>query len=261
MCRRARRPILRVAALAPLGSNGYTAAVQTVIVIPARWGATRLPGKPLADLMGRPLVVHVWDRARQSARATRVLVATDDHRIARVIERAGGEAVLTPPGLASGTDRCAWVLDHLPLHAEIIVNLQGDMPLVAPADLDRLIAHLQQHPAQVATAWRPLAAGAAANPARVKVVATPAQRALYFSRSAIPAGGPFRGHVGVYAFRAAALRHFASLPSTPLQRTEDLEQLRLLEHDVAIDVVEFVHDCPSVDTPADLDALRARLAA
>ncbi len=235
--------------------------MNSIAVIPARWAATRLPGKPLADLHGRPLVVHALDRARRARRISRVLVATDDKRIADAVAAEGGEAVLTPGTLSSGSDRCAWTVAHLGLAPDVVVNLQGDMPLVHPDDLDRLVEHLTHARAPVATGWRPLAEQDAHNPARVKVVATRSQRALYFSRAAVPSSGPWRVHVGVYAFRTEVLLQFAALPASPLQTAEDLEQLRLLESDVEIDVIPFAHDCPSVDTPADLDAVRTRLAA
>lgn len=235
--------------------------MKSIVVIPARWAATRLPGKPLADLLGRPLVVHVLDRARKAQQVSRVLVATDDERIAEAVATAGGEAVLTPSTLPSGTDRCAWAVAHLGLTPDAVVNLQGDMPLVDPRDLDRLVNHLGRSHAPVATGWRPLSGAEATDPARVKVVASESQRALYFSRAAVPSGGPWRVHVGVYAFRTEALFRFSALPASPLQVAEDLEQLRLLENDFSIDVIPFEYDCPSVDTPADLDALRTRLAA
>lgn len=235
--------------------------MNSIAVIPARWAATRLPGKPLADLQGRPLVVHVLDRAQRARRISRVLVATDDKRIADAVVAEGGEVVLTPSTLASGTDRCAWAVTKLGLSPDVVVNVQGDMPLVHPDDLDRLVEHLHHAQAPVATGWRPLADEEAHNPARVKVVATERHRALYFSRAAVPSAGPWRVHVGVYAFRTQALLHFASLPASPLQVAEDLEQLRLLESHVEIDVIPFAHDCLSVDTPADLDAVRTHLAA
>lgn len=249
------------AALAQCEGSGYSGAVNSIVVIPARWAATRLPGKPLADLQGRPLVVHVLDRARKAERVSRVLVATDDPRIVRVVTAAGGEAVLTPSALPSGSDRCAWAVSHLGLCPDAVINLQGDMPLVHPADIDRLVAHLERTTASVATGWRPLPEDEAHNPARVKVVASKTHQALYFSRAAVPFAGPWRVHVGVYAFRTEALFRFTDLSASPLQQAEDLEQLRLLENNVKIDVIPFAHDCPSIDTPADLDALRVRLAA
>ena len=191
----------------------------------------------------------------------RVVVATDDDRIQAAVEGAGGEVVRTSPALASGSDRCAAAVAALGLESAVVLNVQGDVPLVEPADLDRLVAAFDQPGVTVATGSRPLEPAHRGNPARVKVVTTLDGRALYFSRAAVPHGGPWQLHVGLYAFRASALRAFAALPRSPLERSEDLEQLRLLEHGVSIHVVPLSAACPSIDTPDDLDRLRATLAA
>ena len=207
------------------------------------------------------MVVHVWDRVRSARRIDRVVVATDDLRIEAAVLAVGGEVVRTDPGLRSGSDRCAQALDRLGVHDGVVVNVQGDVPLVAPGDLDRLVDAFDDDNVQVATGSRPLAPSDRDDRARVKVVTALDGQALYFSRSPIPSAGPARLHVGLYAFRVAALRAFAALPQTPLELAEDLEQLRMLEHGWPIHVLGLATECPSVDTPEDLERLRATLAA
>jgi len=237
-------------------------------IIPARWAATRLPGKPLADLGGRPLVEHVWRRARAARSLTRVLVATDDRRIADAVRGFGGEAVLTPRACASGTDRLAHAVRTLP--CDLVVNLQGDEPFLSPAAVDRLVAAFRgRRNLLMATLSAPLPAGGLQDPHAVKVVCDPEGFALYFSRAAIPyprAGvrhlrpRDFRLHLGIYAYRRSFLLRFASWPQTPLERVEQLEQLRALEHGVKIKVVGVSRPTLSVDTLADLDQARRLLA-
>jgi 3-deoxy-manno-octulosonate cytidylyltransferase (CMP-KDO synthetase) len=238
-----------------------------VILIPARMASTRLPGKPLADVAGEPMIVHVWRRAI-AAKLGRVFVATDAPEIAEAVEKAGGAAVLTRSDHASGTDRI-----HEALHkidpgrgAEIVVNMQGDLPTLEPASLQAAVAVLlDERSVDIAT----LAAEITKpderdNPNVVKVVGTPIGpsrlRALYFTRAAAPAGaGPLYHHIGLYAFRRAALERFVKLPPSPLEQRERLEQLRALEAGMRIDAA-IVDTVPlGVDTAEDLAMARAVL--
>lgn len=232
-------------------------SARGVVIIPSRYGSTRLPGKPLALIAGRPMVVRVVEQARQAQRVERVIVATDDPRIQEIVREHGGEAVLTPSDLHSGTDRVAWVAAQL--DAEIVVNVQGDEPLIAPESIDAVLAAFDDPSVEIATAAAPLAESEAWDTSRVKVVTDHRGRALYFSRAAIPHGGPWRVHVGLYGFRRPALLRYAAMPPSPLERSERLEQLRLLENGVPIHVVEQAIAQRSVDTVEDLDHLRALL--
>jgi 3-deoxy-manno-octulosonate cytidylyltransferase (CMP-KDO synthetase) len=241
------------------------AASPCVAVIPARWGSSRFPGKPLADLAGKPLVVHVLDRVRESGAFDVVWVATDDERIADAVHAAGGEARLTRTDHATGTERVAETTAHLPDSA-LVFNVQGDEPLVPPSLLAALAARLRADPGlEIITAAHPEHDPQAfASPHAVKVVVDAGGRALYFSRAPIPhAGGgapsEWLRHVGIYGFRAAALARFVRLPAGRLEKREGLEQLRALEHGMRIDVLVTEHATQGVDTPADLEAVAKRL--
>jgi len=253
--------------------------VDFVVVVPARLGASRLPEKPLADLHGRPLVVHVLERARQSG-AGRVLVATDHPRIQAAVEAAGGEAMLTDPGHGSGSERVAEVVERLGLPDEaVVVNLQGDEPLMPAAVIRQLADALAADPAlPMATVSTPLReAGELFDPHVVKVVCDRRGRALYFSRAPIPwardafaddrealptaAADHYHRHIGLYAYRAGFLRRFVAWPPSPLERLESLEQLRALWHGASIQVIEACQiPGPGVDTPEDLARVRRLLA-
>lgn len=233
--------------------------------------ATRFPGKPLALLAGRPVIEHVYHAVRAAAGIDRVCVATDDARIAATVAGFGGEAVMTRADHPSGTDR---ILEAVQLTdpgavATLIVNVQGDEPLVQPVDIARCVAALRDdHEADWATLVYPLANDAeAANPNLVKVVCDRAGHALYFSRAAIPfdrdrQGVAARfGHCGLYVYRAAALRRFAATAPTPLEQSEKLEQLRALETGLRILCVRIERAYPGIDTPEDLTRTEALLAA
>jgi 3-deoxy-manno-octulosonate cytidylyltransferase (CMP-KDO synthetase) len=232
-------------------------------LIPARFASTRFPGKPLADVAGKPMVVRVCERARESGAAP-VCVATDDKRIAQAVRAHGFEARMTRAEHASGTDRIAEAAAQLGLGDEaIVVNVQGDEPLIPPDLIASVAEALRRRPeASVATACHALHDAAEfANPNVVKVVCAANGDALYFSRAGIPfprAGGApqaFR-HVGIYAYRVAFLRRYAALAPAPLEATEQLEQLRVLWHGYRIAVVPAAGAMPpGVDTPADLEAV------
>jgi 3-deoxy-manno-octulosonate cytidylyltransferase (CMP-KDO synthetase) len=239
---------------------------DVLIVIPARMAATRLPGKPLADIGGVPMIVHVWRRAQEAAIGP-VVVATDSEAIAAAVAKAGGRAVLTRADHACGSDRIYEAVEQINTDgsAEVIVNLQGDLPTVAPAVIAAALAPLGDPAVDIATlAAEIVLPEERSDPNVVKVVGTQVAprrlRALYFTRAAAPAGdGPLYHHIGLYAFRRAALGKFVKLPPSPLERREKLEQLRALEAGMRIDV-ELVDAVPlGVDTPADLEKARAML--
>jgi 3-deoxy-manno-octulosonate cytidylyltransferase (CMP-KDO synthetase) len=238
--------------------------VNTAIVIPARFASTRLPGKPLLRQTGKYLIQHVYERACQARRANLVVVATDDPRIEAAVAGFGGRVVRTRRDHASGTDRVAEVARML--NADVVINLQGDEPLVQPSDLDLLPGLLERNPdADVATLAVPLTkAEDWRDPNRVKVVCDQSGRALYFSRSPIPFvrdGQPdfqaqpprFLQHLGLYAYRREFLLQLASLPPSPLEEIEKLEQLRILALGRAIQVGVVHQAAIGVDTLADYE--------
>jgi 3-deoxy-manno-octulosonate cytidylyltransferase (CMP-KDO synthetase) len=239
---------------------------RIAVIIPARHGAQRFPGKPLADLAGKPLVAHVAERAARARGVDQVAVATDDERIARAAERVGAAAILTGPA-ATGTDRVAQAAAILVPRPEVVVNLQGDEPLIEPEAIETLLAALAASGAEMATLARPLEPGELERPHVVKVVTDLRGDALYFSRAPIPhrrAGGQSplaRAHVGIYAFGYAFLQAFAALPPGRLEQEESLEQLRALEHGHRIRVADTTYRGFGVDTPEDLERARAILAA
>ena len=242
-------------------------ADDLLVLIPARMGSTRLPGKPLADIAGEPMIVHVLRRA-QAAAIGPAAVATDSEAIAAAVAKAGGRAVLTRADHASGSDRIFEALGQLDpaRRAKIVVNVQGDLPTIAPADLRAALAPLADPAVDVATLAAPIRSGAGrADPNVVKVVGSPVApdrlRALYFTRASAPYGeGPLYRHIGVYAYRRRALERFVELPPSPLEQREKLEQLRLIEAGMRIDVAIIASAPLSVDTLDDLAAARALLA-
>jgi 3-deoxy-manno-octulosonate cytidylyltransferase (CMP-KDO synthetase) len=235
-----------------------------VVIIPARFGAQRFPGKPLADLAGRPIIAHVVERARRARGIDAVAVATDDGRIAAAAEAAGAEAIVTGEA-ATGTDRVAEAARRLRQAPDVVVNLQGDEPLIEPEAIEALVAAMEPG-VEMGTLARPLAPGELARSQVVKVVTDRRGDALYFSRAPIPhrrAGGESplaRAHVGIYGFTAAFLQEFAALPPGRLEAEESLEQLRALEHGHRIRVAETRYAGFGVDTPEDLERARAALA-
>jgi 3-deoxy-manno-octulosonate cytidylyltransferase (CMP-KDO synthetase) len=239
-----------------------------IVLIPARMAATRLPGKPLADIHGVPMIVHVLRRAVE-ADIGRVVVATDDEGIAAAVRAARGEAVMTGPDHLNGTSRINEALARIDPDGAIgtIVNVQGDLPTVASATIRAALAPLADPAVDIATvAAEIVREEERTNPAVVKVVGTPVGdhrlRALYFTRATAPWGeGPLYHHIGLYAYRRAALARYMALPPSPLERREKLEQLRALEAGMRIDV-GIVDAVPvGVDTPEELERARMMLAA
>ena len=232
---------------------------QVTAIIPARWASTRFPGKPLVKLRGKPLLQHVWERAGRAKLVDRVIVATDDMRIAEAAFAFGAEVALTSSKHPTGTDRLAEVASKLK-SAPIILNVQGDEPDIAPSTIDRLAQALQDDPALgMVTAANPIADRSdIGNPNVVKVVADLAGRALYFSRSTIPhdrdgdGGIKYLRHQGIYGYRRKVLLDFVKWKPTPLEKAEKLEQLRALEHGVSIGVIVVKKGSVGVDVPADL---------
>lgn len=235
---------------------------SVVAIIPARYASERFPGKVIVPLAGKPLVAHTYDRAVRAKRVSRAIVATDDLRVVAALKPFGVDTVMTRSDHATGTDRIAEVAANL--DADIIVNVQGDEPLVDPELIDATIQPLIDDPAlQMSTARNPITDPELINdPNCVKVVCDKNGRALYFSRSTIPyirdRGLEPRGmniywqHIGLYVFRREFLMKFAKMPSTPLERLEKLEQLRVLENGYSIAVVEARDRSIGVDTPDDL---------
>jgi 3-deoxy-manno-octulosonate cytidylyltransferase (CMP-KDO synthetase) len=237
-----------------------------LVLIPARMASTRLPGKPLADIAGEPMIVHVMRRA-EAAGVGPVIVATDSEAIATCVEKAGGRAVMTRADHVSGSDRIFEALQAADPEgrADVIVNVQGDLPTLAPADVAAATAPLADPAVDIATlAAEIVCADERTNPNVVKVVGTPVGakrlRALYFTRATAPWGdGALYHHIGLYAYRRAALARFVRLPPSPLELREKLEQLRALEAGMRIDV-SIVDSVPlGVDTPEDLERARAML--
>ena len=238
--------------------------MSAIVLIPARMASTRLPGKPLADINGAPMIVHVWRRAVE-ADVGRVVVATDEPAIVAAIEAAGGEAVMTRADHLNGSARIHEALVTLGSTDDVVVNLQGDIPTVEPATVRAAMAPLADPAVDIATVCVPIArAEERTDPNVVKVVGTPAVpgnpgilRVFYFTRATAPWGeGPLYHHIGLYAYRRAALDRYVALPPSGLELRERLEQLRALEAGMRIDAA-IVDAVPlGVDTPADLERAR-----
>jgi 3-deoxy-manno-octulosonate cytidylyltransferase (CMP-KDO synthetase) len=254
---------------------------RAVAIIPARYNSTRLPGKPLLHIAGRPMILHVVERALQTPSVARAVVATDDRRIFDAVRAAGFEAAMTSPAHASGSDRLAEVAASLD-GCELVVNVQGDEPLISPETIERAVAALgEDAEASVATTCEAVASAEdVLSPDVVKVVLDGRGRALYFSRSPVPFPreavrrygsleaalreeasllATFRKHTGLYVYRRAFLLEYARWPQSGLERAESLEQLRALERGAVIRVVEAATPSIGVDTPEDLERVRALL--
>ncbi|MBV9559462.1 MAG: 3-deoxy-manno-octulosonate cytidylyltransferase [Bradyrhizobium sp.] len=242
-------------------------ATRNLVLIPARMASTRLPGKPLKDIAGLPMIVHVLRQAQQAG-IGRVAVATDTAEIAAAVTAHGGEAVMTSADHPSGSDRIFEAMQKLDggQAAEIVINLQGDFPTISLQNLRDVLGPLDDPAVDIATLAAPIhTVEEDTAPSVVKAVGSPIGerrlRALYFTRATAPHGdGPRYHHIGVYAYRRAALERFVSLPRSPLERQENLEQLRALEAGMRIDIT-IVDTVPrGVDTPADLETARRILA-
>ena len=253
--------------------TGSKSQTKSVAVIPARYSATRLPGKPLLEIAGKPLIVWVAERARAASTISRTLVATDDPRIVDAVNAAGFDAVITRADHATGTDRVAEVAHNL--RADIIVNVQGDEPLISPETIDRAVNALIDDPnSQMSTTWEAITEDTdAANPSVVKVTFDENGYATNFSRNPISnqtdeksgstesspekSGRYFKKHTGLYAYRRDFLLAFARWPQSENERKESLEQLRALDRGVKIKVVEAASPSIGVDTLEDLEKVRA----
>lgn len=244
----------------------HPSTAGVVAAIPARYGSTRLPGKPLWPIAGRPMIEHVWSRVAAASGLARVVVLTDDERIAGVVRAFGGEVEMTPAECASGTDRIAWAARSWP-GATAILNVQGDEPLIDPAAISSLAAHFAAAPDEaMATLAAPAEDGDLQNPNAVKVVFDRAGYALYFSRSPIPhPRNPGQAavwkHLGIYGYRPDTLLRLAALAPTDLERAESLEQLRALEHGIRIRVLPARQTSWGVDTAEDAERVESILAA
>lgn len=234
---------------------------QVAIIIPARFGSTRLPGKPLADIAGKPMVQHVWERASEVKGAYAVIVATDDQRVVDVVHGFGGVSLMTSPTHPSGTDRLVEVMTLI--DADIYINLQGDEPLVRPADIEALAAGMiADSTVLIGTLCHPIESSEAKNPNTVKVVLANNDNALYFSRSPIPYPrdsevARYFKHVGVYGYRREVLAQYSELPQPMLENAEKLEQLRLMSAGYLIRTFMVEPTGPGVDTPECLTHVRA----
>ena len=231
--------------------------MRTLCVIPARYASTRLPGKPLADICGKPMICRVLERARCARKPDKVIVATDDERICDAVRAEGGEALMTRTDHLTGTDRLAEVAEAYPA-VDLIVNVQGDEPLIEPSAIDDLIApfEMDENLPMATVMTRMEDAEEQLDPNNVKVVVDKLGYALYFSRSLVPhpraAAGPVYKHIGIYAYRRDFLLRYARLEPTPLEKAESLEQLRALENGYGIRVLETDCRFVGVDTAEDL---------
>lgn len=239
--------------------------MNALIIIPARLASTRLPNKPLAEIAGKPMILHVLERAIQAGIGP-VVVAAADEEIAEVVLRSGGKVVMTDPNLPSGSDRVYAALQQLSKEYDhdIIINLQGDLPLVDPKDICRVLQPLENPSIDIATLIAPICSDFEKTASSVVKVACAFSgngklgRALYFSRATIPWGeGSLWHHVGIYAYRKASLERFIGLPESPLEKREKLEQLRALEADMKIGCAVIEQAPFGVDTPEDLERARS----
>jgi 3-deoxy-manno-octulosonate cytidylyltransferase (CMP-KDO synthetase) len=252
------------------GSSTFLKMKNAVLaVIPARFASTRLPGKPLADIHGKPMIQWVYERTKTARGIDRVVVATDDERIARAVEGFGGKVVLTSAELQSGTDRVAAVADQMP--ALIYVNVQGDEPMMDPTSIEKALELVKSGRFPMATTMTPLRnASELHEPSTVKVIADRHGRAIYFSRLPIPysrgaepqADGEYVSmrHLGLYVYNHETLMRFRSLPPSPLEGAEVLEQLRALSDGIPIGMAQVNSVSQGVDTPEDLEKVRRILA-
>lgn len=244
--------------------------MRVLAVIPARYGSSRFPGKPLIDLKGKSMIQRVYEGVLQSSQFSKVIVATDDSRIYEEVERFGGSAIMTSTAHETGTDRCGEVLTAYPDY-DIVVNVQGDEPLVDFRQLDTLIAAFEDASVQIATLGIKIVnTDEINNTNRIKIAVNHKNEGLYFSRSPLPSYSnsklspleayPYLRHIGLYAFRADTLRLLVQLPVTRLEQVESLEQLRWLYHGYKIQIVETTIETPNIDSPEDIAAVLEQIA-
>jgi len=256
-----------VPVVVPSGLAPSLRSAPVVAIIPARYHSTRLPGKPLALIDGRPMIEHVHRQVTTARLVDAILVATDDQRVAEAVDAFGGTAVLTDPDHATGTDRLAEVASHL--EGDVVVNVQGDEPLITGLAIDLAIQPCLHREREIISTLRRRIDDMAdlETPSVVKVVVDRNGYALYFSRSRVPFTQPGQAppvqwrHLGLYVYPRTLLLTLAALPPTPLEQSEGLEQLRALEHGIRILTVETTVDTIGVDTPGDLERVRLRLEA
>lgn len=238
--------------------------MHIVGIIPARFGSTRFPGKPLVDILGKPMIQHVCERVGES-NVNQFFVATDDQRIAKVVTNFGANVILTSPDHPSGTDRCGEAAGKLELHDDdVVINIQGDEPFIKKEQINDLIALFANPEVEIATLVKPIQSEADINnPNKVKVVFSQNNKALYFSRAPIPYlresssdnATIYFKHLGIYAYRYGILKKIIQLPVSNLEQIEKLEQLRWLENNFAIYVAITNHESIAIDTPEDLDQI------
>jgi len=240
---------------------------EAIGVIPARYGSTRFPGKPLTDIMGMTIIERVYRQASKASSLSRVVVATDDERIHSHVKSFGGEVLMTSPLHVSGTDRCAEVVAALGFDSGVVVNIQGDEPFIRPEQIDLLVCLFDREDVNIGTLAKRIASiDDIVSNTVIKVVRSIDGRGLYFSRNPLPhvrgqrpeeaiESPGFLKHIGIYAYRSSTLQQLAQLPPSPLEQAEALEQLRWLEHGHSIHLAETGHESNSVDTPEDLARL------
>lgn len=243
--------------------------MNVTLLIPARYGSSRFPGKPLAPINGKPMIQHVYERAALAKGITAIYVATDDERIKAAVESFGGQVIMTDENAASGTDRIEDAITQLGLKDDdLVINLQGDQPLIDPITIEQIVSLFERHPGEfdMATLGVQITKESELNdPMHVKMVFDNDYNALYFSRAAIPFGRdtkdyPVYKHLGIYGYTRAFISTFAKLPLGRLEDLEKLEQLRALEYGYKIKVAISAFDSPEVDTPEDIRICEARLA-
>jgi 3-deoxy-manno-octulosonate cytidylyltransferase (CMP-KDO synthetase) len=239
--------------------------MKVLIVIPARYRSSRFPGKPLADIHGKPMIQHVYEKSKLATKASRVIVATDDLRIFSVVRNFGGEVIMTSPEHINGTDRIIEVAGKI--KGDIFINVQGDEPLIRPEDIDTLIEQMvSDKNCKVATLCHAVPEEEARNPNVVKVIRSGSGRALYFSRRLIPyvrendTQTKYLKHIGIYGYTAELLAEYKKLPYSHLEHLEKLEQLRLIEAGIPIQVMETDRVAQGVDTPEDLEVVKQLIA-
>ncbi len=232
---------------------------KTVAIIPARYGSTRFPGKPLVEIGGKPMIVRVWEQAVKVLGAESVCVATDDKRILSVCAAVGAKAIMTAENHPSGTDRVWEAFVKWGVEADVIINIQGDEPFVHESQIQQLCQLFDSENVEIGTLVKPISADEADDMNRVKAVVSQTGKALYFSRSKVPfprgENPAYLKHIGMYGYRPKTLEKLVDLPPSTLEQAESLEQLRWLENDFIIYTAQTQIETPSVDTPEDLEKL------